>query len=232
MPTETNPNQLELVISDNTQENLGFKITADLQPLVIIDGEMSLDKFRIGLKALKQVKGQIRMAEAAYINWGIVKFGKEIVETELSQLEFDLQDVKSIIAIGTIPPDIYQPHLNADHYIVLARAELTDKQRAKWAKKASDQRLSPAQLKASIRMGEVVSGTQTEKTHGLVSLVGIRQDFDIWYRRVKGVAGIKRMEFDAQKEVISDLKPFHELYLKLDEAMKAPKPAKKAKAKK
>ena len=52
---------------------------------------------------------------------------------------------------------------------------------------------------------------------GLASVHGIRADFEIWLRRVGGLAGILKMPSDNIMEIIGEIQPIGTLYLELGE---------------
>jgi hypothetical protein len=215
----TEPPQTELFLASGEPSQpqpdfLGFKITA--MGLVITDEDMPYEKWFEGLKALHTLEGQIGLAKAKYIAFGIAKYGRDKVDVGFAQLELPLQDVKRAIDISTVPENIKFRNLDADHYVVLARADLTPKKLAHWARIASVQGLSAPALKASINAGEVVSGKVAEhQQHGILSLKGTVQEFLIWLRRMGGAAALLKLEPEVQKEIIEDLEPFAKLYNEL-----------------
>ena len=131
---------------------------------------------------------------ADYVRQGKIKYGDIAVDTAMGQLEFDLPTVKAIVNINSVPASLREHNLEADHYVVLAKAALTPQQREKWAKTAADQNLTASTLKASINAGEVQTPAQAKsKNHGVASPHGLNAEFAIWLRRVGGIAGVMKM---------------------------------------
>jgi hypothetical protein len=200
---------------------------------------MTWEEYEDGLRVWKFMSTKFKMGFADYLAFGRRKW-KNKVDALLGQLEFDLPMVSSATQIANVPTDVRQPHLEAEHYIVLSKADLTKKQQIKWAKVASEQRLSPSTLKASINMGEVVSpALAKQRTSGIISINGIRLELDIWLQRVGGIEGIDKMEEAAQQDIAVELEKFVQIYLHIRklktvflEPMPEPEKPKKKRAKK
>lgn len=201
--------------SDTTQLTLNFSgtsITLTDQGVVLKD-DMTHEEWHEGLKIFKWAKLRLDLGFAGYLKFGEVKFGKEMVGSSLGQLEFDLGDVTTAMYVNTVPDKIRKDNLSAGHYVVLARAGITPKQMEKWSDIASEQSLSPSQLKASIQHGEVIDPSVVkQQTHGILTIHGISQEFDVWMRRVGGKEGIAKMSEEARDEIAGELEKFAELY--------------------
>lgn len=167
--------------------------------------DMSFEQLYRIMKVLRlaRKKSSIWMADAW--NFGCKKFGKEIMSGALEQLEFDLPDVKVAIAIDSVPQNLRLPNLEAEHYVELSKYE-DKKYQLKWAKIASELKLTAAQLRFSMAENTVVDKAATKMlSTGVVTVHGIRQSFDIWERRVGGVEGVLKMEPDNQLEIMGEL---------------------------
>lgn len=229
--------QLQLAILSSTSPNEPaaplFSIT---DGVLTIPEELTKLQWFNGLRVLKSTYDNYKLFLAGYMSYGEAKWGKDAVENALHQLEFDMPTVRQAIDINTVPLDIRRPGLTGEHYVVLARSDLKPKQLAKWAKTASDQNLSAQQLKASIDAGEVVTtAVVKQRQHGVVTIDGIRQEFEIWLRRMGGSEGILKLPEDTVREIIKDLRPIAALCSKLEEnkpTSKKKAPRKTAKAKK
>ena len=157
---------------------------------------------------------------ADYVRQGKIKYGDIAVDTAMGQLEFDLPTVKAIVNINSVPASLREHNLEADHYVVLAKAALTPQQREKWAKTAADQNLTASTLKASINAGEVQTPAQAKsKNHGVASPHGLNAEFAIWLRRVDGVKGILKMGPGYAEDIIRELLPMWELVTELKEKL-------------
>lgn len=195
--------QLELMIGGET--DAGAMITLTDQG-VELDESMTEDQWKSGLRMFKWAKSRLDMGLAGYISFGRLKFGKEVVDACLTQLEFDMPTVQRAIDISTIPEDIRHDNLDSSHYVVLARSDLTKPQRAKWAKTASEQSLSASVLKASIAAGHVVpASVAAAHNTGVLTIQGVVQEFEIWIKRVGGIEGIIKQAPEDRQAVVDYL---------------------------
>jgi len=215
--------QLELVIQQHDIPE-GWKPPFALSPdrPITIREDLTLEEFKEGLRSFKVMRQRLdsmmEIGQSDYIAWGKLKFGKDAVNASLAQLEFDMPTVNRALDIQNIPTELRQPNLEADHYVVLARAGLKKAKQVYWSKLASQLNLSPSQLKLSIVKGEVTSAGESKKlTHGILSIHGVRHELDIWLSRVGGAEGIKKLEPAVQNEIVENLRPFAELYRELVE---------------
>lgn len=222
--TDTNPSapdgspsliqpELELALfTKDGEQRSAFTLT---KSGIIIRDDLTEPEWKDGLKLFHWAQHSLKMGLSQYISFGKAK--KFNVDDALAQLEFDLPTVKAALDLATVPLEMQHPNLNAEHYLVLARADDTSKtQKVKWARIAAEQHLTPPQLKASIAAGEVVSvSTTRQQQHGIVSIHGIRQEVDIWLNRVKGVEGILKMDRPHQQEILELLKPIADLYAQI-----------------
>ena len=124
--------------------------------------------------------------------------------------------------------DVFLP--NETEAVRIARADdLPKKGKLKWAKIASEQNLSPVQLKASIAAGEVVDvAAARQQRHGIISIHGIRQEVDIWLNRVGGIEGILKMDKPHQDEILELIEPIANLYSQIKGGTKKKSRKKKA----
>ena len=195
----------------------GFKI---LDHGVELDEDLTFDHYLHTLKGLKDFHNRSKLVLADYVRQGKIKYGDIAVDTAMGQLEFDLPTVKAIVNINSVPASLRKHNLDADHYVVLAKADVSPQKRDYWAAEAKKQNLTPSKLRDSIREGEVVAdSTNKNKTHGVASPHGIRAEFDIWYRRVDGVKGIMKMGAGYPEDIIRELLPIWELVSELKEKL-------------
>lgn len=167
---------------------------------------LEFEEYCDGLKAIKNLHNRSKLVLADYVRQGKIKFGDIAVDTAMGQLEFDLPTVKAIVNINSVPASLREHNLEADHYVVLAKAALTPQQREKWAKTAADQNLTASTLKASINAGEVQTPAQAKsKNHGIASFHGINAEAGILLRRIGGIAGVKRMGDGYAEDIAREL---------------------------
>lgn len=209
-----------------------FTLTDDpTEDYIKIPEDLEYEEWERGLFAFTWAKARLDLAFPRYLAYGQLKFGKEKAYSGLEQLEFPLPMVNEAMRINSIPDDIRQPGLTASHYIALARAGLTKKEQAKWARIASEQALSPSVLKQSIEAGEVITPEMSQQqSHGLYSAHGLRGEFDIWWnKRINGIEGIKKMPVEGVMEIADELSAIADAYNEVMEYLAEFQPVKKRK---
>jgi hypothetical protein len=185
--------------------------------------DMSFGQWQEGLKAIKWFRTKLSIGFADYVSWGTKKFGEEKVGDALEQLEFEATLVKAAVAINQIPLDLRFPNLTGDHYVELAKADLSRAKATKWARVAFEQGLTPSQLKFSIVEGEVVGRDAARAlSSGVVTIQGIRQQFDVWMKRMNGLEGVLKLERDHQEEILGELEAMAALWGDLKEHLSQP----------
>ena len=199
--------------------------------------ETSWEDWKKGLQGFKWMLGKVKLGFADYQKFGRKKFGDEAVNEQLEQLSFDLHLVTDAMDISTIPEEMRYPNLTSDHYKILARSGLKDAAKATWAKTASEGGLSPIQLKASIARGTVTPSTSVAKaqSHGVVTIQGIAQEFQLWLKRLGGNGEILKMPLEEQMEIAKEIRQIAATYAcimnepaKPTRKPRGTKPAKKA----
>jgi hypothetical protein len=168
--------------------------------------DVSFEQWREVLRLAKTIKRKAAVMVADCIAFGVPKWGATKVDEALEQLEFEATLVKAAIAINSVPRTLRFDNLEPDHYVELSKAKLDKKAATRWARIASEQRLTPTQLRFSIAEGEVVDRTVAkQQSTGIYTIHGIRQEFDVWARRVGGLEGVKAMDADHQIEIMEEL---------------------------
>lgn len=218
MSEEDNQNAVQLTIVKGQESGA---ITLDYRGIPIIAEDVTYEQWLEAIKMVKWAKRHADMGLASLIAFGNRKFGPEAVNKALEQYEFEATMVKTAIQVNSIPEELRFENLEAGHYVELAKAGISKKQMLKWARVASEQSLSPTQLRLSIIEGEVIDPAATKMiAHGLVTIHGIRQSFDIWHRRVGGLEGVQAMDSDNQQDILGELEAIvkfgNELYAALE----------------
>jgi hypothetical protein len=217
-PTEHTNNSstpIELIIVQGSTSGL-IKID-ERTGSVTFPEDLTFEQWKEGLRAVRILRKKAAVAVADFISHGTKKWGPKKVDEALEQLEMEAILVKTAIAVNSIPSDMRLEHLDEGHYVELSKAaQLTKAKKIHWARIASEQRLTPAQLRFSIIEGEVVErdaskGMQT----GVWTVQGIRQSFDVWYRRVGGLDGVKAMDLDHQMEIMEEIDAICEFGMQL-----------------
>lgn len=217
--TEITPHKslpIELIIVQG--ETSGLIKIDERTGSVILAEDLSFEQWKEGLRMARTVRKKAAIVVADFISYGTKKWGAKKVDEALEQLELEATLVKTAVAINSVPRDLRFEHLDGDHYVELSKAEITKAKKIHWARVASEQRLTPAQLRFSIIEGEVVDrdsarGLQT----GIYTVQGIRQSFDVWHRRVGGIDGVKSMDVDHQVEIMEEIDAICEFGMLLHE---------------
>lgn len=210
-PTE--PTEIEIAIVRGETSGV-LRIENNIAKL---SEDTSFDQWKEGLRFIKWVRKRAAIAVCDYIDFGVKKWGREMIDHALEQLELEATLVKAAIAINAIPQDLRFDNLDGDHFVELSKADLPRKDIVRWARIASEQGLTPMQLRFSIIEGEVVDrAAAKQQGTGVYTVHGIRQSFDIWVRRVGGLAGVLQMDIDHQTEIMEELQAICEFGLQLN----------------
>ncbi len=173
---------------------------------VIFPEDLTFDQWKEGLRAVRTIRKKAAIAVADFLSHGAKKWGAKAVDEALEQLELEATLVKTATAINSVPRALRFEHLEGEHYVELAKADLPRAGKIRWARIASEQRLTPAQLRFSMIEGEVVDqATARGQQTGIYTVQGIRQSFDVWHRRVGGIEGVKAMDVDHQVEIFEEI---------------------------
>jgi len=97
---------------------------------------------------------------------------------------------------GAIRPDGY-------HYLYPVTAELLDW--IAWKHHRVKQRRRP------------IEAAKPKAISGAITIQGIRQEFDIWSRRVGGLDGVLKMSPEHRKDLVLELQPIARFYSRLAE---------------
>ena len=200
--------ELDLVITSGASK--AFSITADG---IIIRKDLSVLEWRNGLRAFRWAQLNLKVGLADYIKFGELNFGSDKTAEALHQLEFPMSEITRAVEINSIPENIRLKGLSAEHLVVLARANVPQKTQTMWARVAVEQHLTPGQLKESIRQNEVVSTQMANKNnHGVITIHGIRQETEIWLRRMGGLNELKKLSKEQKEEIAGEVALFVEIY--------------------
>jgi hypothetical protein len=223
-PTNNNQAPIELSIVHGETSGL-FRIDPRSGSVEFSD-DVSYEQWCEVLRLARTIRRKAAITVADCMLFGIKKWGRKKVDEALEQLELEVTLVKTAIAINSVPHELRLENLDAEHFIELSRAQLTKAKAIRWARVASEQRLTPSQLRLSIVEGEVVDRAAAKLLQtGVITIHGIRQSFDVWYRRVGGINGVKAMEIDHQIEIAEELDTIMEFGYSLHEHLDSVKKA-------
>lgn len=197
-----NDDAIELSVVEGPTSGL-FKITeTGLQ----IAEDVSYEQWREILRTLKLARNKTDIWTADCIRFGNGKFGADKVSECLEQLEFEAVAVKTAIAINSVPDELRLPFLKGEHFVEISRANLPREEQLHWGMLANDRRLTPSQLRLSIKEGEVIDTAAARALNtGVITIQGINQMFQVWQRRVGGLRGIHAMDREHQEDIIGEL---------------------------
>jgi hypothetical protein len=208
------PSPIELAIVHGQESGLIKATQTELQ----FNDDISYEQWREILRFVQTARKKAAIYIADCISFGVKKFGRKKVDDALEQLELEATLVKAAIAIGALPIQLRFGNLDGDHYVELIKSGLPRAQKIRWARIASEQGLTPSQLRFSMIEGEVVDKAAAKALQtGVITIQGIRQSFDIWSRRVGGIAGVQAMELEDQIEIMEELDAICEFGMMLHE---------------
>lgn len=228
--TETQTEQTEQTETELTESIIELAIVAGETPKIVkltpigldIPEDLTFEEWTELMASIHWHHKKLTIACADGIEYGNKHYGLDKVNQVLEQLEFELPMVKAAIAINSIPIDLRYPNLTADHYVELARADVPKKDKAKWAEIAARLRLTATQLRLSMAEGEVVdTAAARAMSTGIITIPGIRQEFDVWLHRVGGIEGVRKMDTDTQQEIMEELEPIIDFAVELERAMES-----------
>lgn len=198
------PKSIELIIVQG--EGSGLIKIDERTGSVIFPEDLTFEQWKVGLRAVRTIRKKAAIAVADFLSHGAKKWGAKAVDEALEQLELEAILVKTATAINSVPRALRFEHLEGEHYVELAKADMPRANKIRWARIASEQRLTPVQLRFSMIEGEVVDKASSKGLHtGIYTVQGIRQSFDVWYRRVGGMEGVKAMDVDHQIEIMEEI---------------------------
>lgn len=216
--SEHQPREIELAVVHG--ETSGIFKTTDTELQLAED--TSYEQWRYVLKHIQITRKQAAVYIADCIAFGVKKWGRKKVDEALEQLELEATLVKTAYAITTIPLELRFDNLDGEHYVELSKSGIPKAQKIRWARIASEQHLTPSQLRFSIIEGEVVDRAAAKAMQtGVLTIQGVRQSFDVWVRRVGGLEGVKSMEVDHQVEIMEELDAICEFGMRLHDHLQA-----------
>jgi hypothetical protein len=201
------------IISEDKPKVIRFTQTG-----VDIPEDLTFQEWYTVLQSVKWHHKKLAIAFADVIQYGNKHFGNDKVSESLEQLEFELPFVKSALAINSVPPEFRHPGLSAEHYVAIAKSDLSKKEKQKWAELADKLKLTATQLRLSMAQGEVIDTAATRAMNtGIITIPGIRQEFDVWLHRVGGFEGVQKMDINTKEDIYEELVPVVEFALKLSD---------------
>jgi len=139
------------------------------------------------------------------------EFGDERVAEAESQLELDFKDLRAAAALEALECRV--PALTDEHHFVVSKAKLaSEDDRQQWLDRAEREELSPAELRLSIKAGEVVrmtprGGSNLNPEAGVVTIEGTTQKFLMWEREVRAKGFPLKWDTTRLVKVLSLLNP-------------------------
>lgn len=170
---------------------------------------------------LRRTKAMWHFFHADWLRFGRGKFGTDVVEATLNQLQFDFSDMERSSAIALLPEGSRLPGLTTAHHYVLGVAVDHEVIGAdgvdKWLKLALEHNLSPAELKESIAAGKIVrheheSGSNRD---GYLPIHGLGTMFERWRKTTSERVPLEKIPVEQKREILEEIRPIMEFGQKL-----------------
>lgn len=155
---------------------------------------------------------------------GRSSFGDEVVAAAEGQLELEFRDLRAAEALEGM--ESRRDGLADAHHFVVAKYARPDEQES-WLDLAESEELSPQDLRLSIEAGVVTRAkfapklSGNDKSAGLISIEGIRGQFDLWRNKVSEDGFPDRWDERRLGMVAALLRPMMDVYLEV-QAARAP----------
>jgi hypothetical protein len=186
-----------------------------------ITQDLSLEQWRSILERLRLVKECYHTALSDVIRYGRQRFGEEVADKTIEQLEFPFQDITHAESIGAVPRLLREKtHLTSEHYYILGLlfpSDITSQEM--WAARAVEHALSPLALRRSIESDAIITDAElkqkTGNSSGIPVLQAISLPFTRWTRSVGGITGVTQLRREDQLAILTELTPIVEFALQL-----------------
>ena len=168
---------------------------------------------------LAEMRRSVNFWQTKHVRYGRGCYGEEKTAEALAQMDFEFADVKAMDALLKLD-GVAHAELSAEHHFVAARADVPPEQREMWLATAEREKLTPAELRASMIKGVV---TRAEPGGGRESGVGsphaVRQQFDFWMREIED--RWEKLPPDQLEALHAMLRPIAEFVLRLEQKIAA-----------
>ncbi len=192
---------------------------------LVLNTDLTVEQWRSILDRLRLAKECYHTALSDTLRYGRQRFGDELVDQTIEQLEFPFDDINKASSIGAVPRLLREQfQLTAEHYYILGLHFREDHaSQEMWAGRAAEHRLSPLALRRSIEAGEILTDEalrqRTGGGSGIPVLQGISLPFTRWKRNVGGLDGVKKLPRDQQVAILEEITPLVDFALELREAV-------------
>jgi len=148
-----------------------------------------------------------------WVRHGRANYDAGVVAVTIGQLELPLHAVERFELMADVAPESRREELTPEHHLVAAKRLTEPAEREDWLERAARLGLTPRELQASIRAGEVVRIDEAKRRGGMASPYAVRAEFDAWAREI----GESWQCWPAQdlQEVADALRPVAEMREKL-----------------
>lgn len=192
-------------------------------------GKLTYERWKTVLLSWRRCNGSWMLVFADLLRYGRERFGDKRVDEALFQMQFDLGDSIKALAIGQIPLGLRTERLTSEHMFVLAKADLTEKERRHWAVVSDKEQLKPRELQKSIEAGKVLKQADIDRisghNSGIATIQGLSFWFAQWKRKVGGDEGVLAWDLRQQEAWLVEVCPIVELAEKVAKSVAAAKVA-------
>lgn len=193
-----------------------------------INRQLSLDDWRDLLAQARRIKTAYLSVLSDITSYGRARFGDNLVNDALEQLEFEMSDATKAETIALIPLD-RRVHFNlsSEHAYVLGSMLSEDSERDRWAAICQENSLTAFELKKSIEKGEILYAADiTERSghgEGMASIQAVQFSYQKWLRQFPEPAAILKLPPPERRKILDSLIPMVELASQLETSLTPPK---------
>jgi hypothetical protein len=186
-----------------------------------ITHDLSMEQWRSMIERLRLVKECYHTALSDAIRYGRTRFGNDIVDQTIEQLQFPFADITHAESIGEVPRLLRETYsLTAEHYYILGLLFPGDTtSQEMWAQRTVEHHLSPIALRRSIETGQILTDEalkqRTGNGSGIHVLQAVSLPFTRWTRSIGGLDGVKKLKRTDQIAILDELTPIVEFALEL-----------------
>lgn len=176
--------------------------------LVLPDG-LSVEQWADVGRYLQAAQRAALLWRADWLSYGQKRFSEAEVTEAAVQLDFEFRELRALEVLGRVEAAERRPALTTEHHFVVAKRVKDAVERDVWLRRAEAEGLSPRELQASIRAGEVVRIDSEKRRLRFPSPGAVRRAFDDWQAAL-GPGWVKSWTLEDCEAVAAELRPIVE----------------------